>query len=156
MSSPPCFIRLLSKSLDLIGLRGDIKGKFSKKCSKFFFSETVRRMKLKLGILENFYCLIGDNKILFPQKCLLNSSPHFIRLLSDFLNVISCQGNIDSKFSKKVCFSRTISRLTVAYMLMALATSLDVLFYCCATADILTKLLQQCFLFFIVVVIPGQ
>ena len=31
LSSPPCFTRLLSKSLDLIGLRGDIKGKFSKK-----------------------------------------------------------------------------------------------------------------------------
>ena len=29
---------------------------------------------------------------------------------------------------------------------MALATSLVVLFYCCATADILTKFLQQCFL----------
>ena len=42
------------------------------------------------------------------------------------------------------------------YMFMALATSLVVLFHCCATADILTKLLQQCFLFFIVVVIPGQ
>ena len=42
------------------------------------------------------------------------------------------------------------------YMFMALATSLVVLFYCCATADILTKRLQQCFLFFIVVVIPGQ
>ena len=27
---------------------------------------------------------------------------------------------------------------------------------CYATADILTKLLQQCVLFFIVVVIPGQ
>ena len=39
---------------------------------------------------------------------------------------------------------------------MALATSLVVLFYCFATADILTKLLQQGFLFFIVVVIPGQ
>ena len=48
LSSPPCFIRLLSKLLNLIG---DIKGKFSKKYSKFFFSETVRRMKLKLGIL---------------------------------------------------------------------------------------------------------
>ena len=45
------FILLLSKSLDLIGLLGKIKGKFSKKYSKFFFSETVRRMKLKLGIL---------------------------------------------------------------------------------------------------------
>ena len=28
--------------------------------------------------------------------------------------------------------------------------------YCCATEDILTKLLQQCFLFLIVVVIPGH
>ena len=41
-------------------------------------------------------------------------------------------------------------------MLMALATSLDVLFYSCATADIKTKLLQQYFLFFIVMVIPRQ
>ena len=32
-------------------LTGDIKGKFSKKYSKFFFSKTLRRMKLKLGIL---------------------------------------------------------------------------------------------------------
>ena len=30
LSSPPCFIRLLSKSLNLIGWRGNIKGKFSK------------------------------------------------------------------------------------------------------------------------------
>ena len=36
-------------------------------------------------------------------------------------------------------------------MFMALVTSLVVLFYCCVTADILTKLLQQCFLSFIVV-----
>ena len=36
-------------------------------------------------------------------------------------------------------------------MFMALVTSLVVLFYCCVTADILTKLLQQCFLIFIVV-----
>ena len=47
-------------------------------------------------------------------------------------------------------------RLTETYKFMALATSLVVLFYCCATADIFTKLLQQCFLFFIVVVIPGH
>ena len=87
-----------------------------------------------------------DNRILFLQKCLLNSSPHFIRLLS---------GKIKSKFSKKVCFSRTISRLKVTYMFMTLATSFVVLFNCYATADILTKLLQQCFLFFIVVVMPG-
>ena len=40
---------------------------------------------------------------------------------------------------------------------MASTNSLVVLYiYCCATADILTKLLQQCFLFFIVVVIPGH
>ena len=38
-------------------------------------------------------------------------------------------------------------------MFMALVTSLVVLFYCCVTADILTKLLLQCFLIFIVV--PG-
>ena len=57
---------------------------------------------------------------------------------------------------KKVCFSRTISRLKVTYMFMTLATSFVVLFNCYATADILTKFLQQCFLFFIVVVIPGQ
>ena len=42
------------------------------------------------------------------------------------------------------------------YKFMALVTSLVVLFNCCVTADILTKLLQQFFLFFIVVVIPGQ
>ena len=57
---------------------------------------------------------------------------------------------------KKVCFSRTISRLKVTYMFMTLATILVVLFNCYATADILMKFLQQYFLFFIVVVIPGQ
>ena len=102
-----------------------------KKKSKFFFSEIVRRMKLKLGILAkdialyksyvfysgrirtlvaysfhrfimgkaeigNFYCLIGDNRILFLQKCLLNNSSHFIRLLSELLNLIGCRGNINS------------------------------------------------------------
>ena len=49
--------------------------------------------KVELG---NFYCLIGDDRILFLQKCLLNSSPHFIRLLSELLNLIGCQGNINS------------------------------------------------------------
>ena len=38
---------------------------------------------------------------------------------------------------------------------MTLVTSLVVLFNCYAAADILTKHLQQCFLFFIVMVIPG-
>ena len=41
-------------------------------------------------------------------------------------------------------------------MFMALTNSLVVLFIAVLTADILTKLLQQCFLFFIVVVIPGH
>ena len=33
--------------------------------------------RIKMGKVEkgNFYCRIGDNKILFLQKCLLNSSP---------------------------------------------------------------------------------
>ena len=106
--------------------------------------------------IGNFYHLIGDNRILFLPKCLLKSSPHFIRFLSELLNLIGCRGNINSKFSKNVCFSRTISRLKVTYMFMALATSLIVLFYCCASVDILTKLLKQCFLFFIVMVTPGQ
>ena len=43
--------------------------------------------KVEIG---NFYCLVGDNRILFLQKCLLNS----IRLLSDSLNLIGCRGNI--------------------------------------------------------------
>ena len=66
--------------------------------------------KVEIG---NFYCLIGDNKILFLKKCLLNSSSHFIRLLSELLNLIGCWGNINSEFSKNICFSRTISRLKV-------------------------------------------
>ena len=65
-----------------------------------------------------------DNRILFLQKCLLNSSPQFIRLLLELLNLIGCRDKIKSLFSKKVCFSRTISRLKVTYMLMTLATSL--------------------------------
>ena len=94
-----------------------------------------------------------DNRILFLQKYLLNNYPHFIRLLSELLNLIGCGGQ-DKKFilEKKVCISRTISRLKVTYMFMRLV----VLFNCYATADILTKFLQQWFLFFIVVVIPGQ
>ena len=58
----------------------------------------------------------------------LNSSLHFIRLLSALHNLIGCRGNINSKFSKTVCFSRTISRLKVTYMFMVVATSLVVLF----------------------------
>ena len=54
--------------------------------------------KVKIG---NFYCLIGDNRILFLQKYLLNSSSHFIRLLSELLNVIGCWGNINSLIFEK-------------------------------------------------------
>ena len=49
--------------------------------------------KVEIGNLNR---LIGDNIILFVQKCLLNSSPHFIRLLLELLNLIGCQGNINS------------------------------------------------------------
>ena len=41
--------------------------------------------------------------------------------------MIGCRSNINSEFSKKVCFSR-ISRLKVTYMFMALTMSLVVLF----------------------------
>ena len=50
LSSPLRFIRLLSKSVNLIGCRRGKKGQFSYKCLKIFFSETIRGMKLKLGI----------------------------------------------------------------------------------------------------------
>ena len=58
--------------------------------------------KVEIGI---FYCrLIGDNRILFLQKCLLNSSSHFIRLLSELLNLIGCRGNINSLIFEKNLF----------------------------------------------------
>ena len=64
--------------------------------------------RLIMGKVEirNFYCLIEDNRILFSQKCLLNSCPHFIRLLWEFLYLIACQGNINSSFSKKKSVSQ--------------------------------------------------
>ena len=73
----------------------------------FFYSGPVRTLvamatysfhRLIMGKVEigNFYHLIGDNRFLFLQKCLLNSSPHFIRLLLELLNFIGCQGNIRS------------------------------------------------------------
>ena len=49
--------------------------------------------KVEIG---NFYSLIGDNRILFLQQCLLNSSQHFKRLLPELLNLIGCRGNINS------------------------------------------------------------
>ena len=50
LSSPPRFRHFLSKSLYSFGCYSNVKGKFSKKYSKIFFSEAVRRMKLKLCI----------------------------------------------------------------------------------------------------------
>ena len=81
----------------------------------FFYSGRIRTLvamatysfhrlimgKVKIG---NFYCLIGDNRILFLQKCLLNSSSHFIRLLSELLNLIGCRGNINSLIFEKNLF----------------------------------------------------
>ena len=54
--------------------------------------------RLIMGKVEigNFYCLIGNKRLLFLQKCLLNSSSHSIRLLSELLNLIGCRGNINS------------------------------------------------------------
>ena len=51
----------------------------------FFYSGWIKTLvamptysfnRLIMGIVEigNFYCLIGDNRILFLQKCLLNTS----------------------------------------------------------------------------------
>ena len=73
----------------------------------FFYSGLIRTLvamatysfhRLIMGKVEigNFYCRIGDNRILFLQKYLLNNSSHFIRLLSELLNLIGCKGNINS------------------------------------------------------------
>ena len=59
--------------------------------------------KVEIG---NFYCLIGDNRIIFLQKCLLNSSSHFIRLLSELVNLIGCGGNINSLIFEKKSVSQ--------------------------------------------------
>ena len=66
--------------------------------------------KMEIG---NFYSHWGYNRILFLQKCLLNSSSHFIRLLLELLIIIGCQGNMIVNFLKKICFSRTLSKLKV-------------------------------------------
>ena len=71
-----------------------------------FYSSRIRTLvamvtnsfhRLIMGKVElgNYYCLMGDDKILFLQKCLLNSSPHFIRLLSELLITTESQGKID-------------------------------------------------------------
>ena len=95
--------------------------------------------RLIMGKVEigNFYCLIGDNRILFLHKCLLNSSSHFIRLLSELLNLIGCRGYINSLIFEKVCFSRTISRLKVHQVhVYGINKQFSCAIYCCVTADI--------------------
>ena len=84
--------------------------------------------RLIMGKVEigNFYCLIGDNRILFLQKCLLNCSSHFIRLLSEWLNLIGCRGNINILIFEKNLFLK--NHKYIKYMFMALVTSLVVLF----------------------------
>ena len=51
------------------------------------------RLIINLEISTVSLCII---EFLFLQKCLLNSSPHFIRLLSEFLNLIGCRGKLKS------------------------------------------------------------
>ena len=49
-SRPLPAIRILSKTLILVGCHANRKAKFSKKYSQIFFSEVIRGMKLKLSI----------------------------------------------------------------------------------------------------------
>ena len=55
-----------------------------------------------------------DNRILFLQNCLLNSSPHFIRLLSELLKFDLLPGQ-DKKFilEKKSLFFKVESHIHV-------------------------------------------
>ena len=64
--------------------------------------------RLIMGKVEigNFYYLIGDNRIIFLQKCLLNSSSHLIRLLPELVNLIGCKGNINSLIFEKKSVSQ--------------------------------------------------
>ena len=74
--------------------------------------------------------------------------------MSDSLNLIGCRGNIKSEFSKKSVSQEKVGESTIH--VYGINKSFSCAIFCCATADILTKLLQQCFLFFIVVVILGH
>ena len=61
--------------------------------------------RLIMGKVEigNFYCLFGDNRILFLHKCFLNS---FHKTFVGMLNLIGCPGNItvDSKIFARPLF----------------------------------------------------
>ena len=58
--------------------------------------------RLIMGKVE--IVLLGIIEFYFIQKCLLNSSSHFIRLLSELLNLIGCRGNINSLIFEKNLF----------------------------------------------------
>ena len=72
-SSPLSTIRILSKSLILIGCHGNRKAKFSKKYSKIFFSKAIRGMKLKL--------CINVHDISLYIKCIFIVVAHVLSLL---------------------------------------------------------------------------
>ena len=88
--------------MSLLSLTVTLRGVSNEHCLLPFFhfhSSRIRTLvamvtysfhRLIMGKVElrNFYCLNGDDRILFLQKCLLNSSPHFIRRLSELLNLI--------------------------------------------------------------------
>ena len=68
---------------------------------------TYSSHRLIMGIEEIgiFFCLIGDIWIFFLQKCLLSTPLCFIRLLSEWVNLIGCRdgkGSIFIKMSKNL------------------------------------------------------
>ena len=62
----------------------------------YSFNRLIIR-KVEIG---NFYCLIGDNRILFFTEMFIEQFSTVIRLLSDSLNLIGCRGNVKSEFKK--------------------------------------------------------
>ena len=65
---------------------------------------TYSSHRLIIGKAEtaSFCRLIGDILFLFLQICLLSSPPCFICLLSKFLNLIGCLGDMKGNFLKNV------------------------------------------------------
>ena len=61
----------------------------------------IMKGKVEIG---NFYCLNGDKRILFLNECLLNSSPHCLRALLEFQNLIGCWAILIVNFLKKSLF----------------------------------------------------
>ena len=56
--------------------------------------------RLIMGKVETVV-LLGMIELYFLQKCFWNGSPHFIRFLSELLNLIGCWGNIYGLFFNK-------------------------------------------------------